>query len=225
MKLVLKPGASQIRDLELIIGLGQARIEEALAHLENTGPLDSLRPGILAAKLESVLGAEQAGILAKQLVSLFGVKSDTGATGQEVISAVADALRAAGSTSVEDWHAVGKTLKSLLELPSVRIAANSIKLIYDHDRLLSDIRIISDIRPLFDDDGENIQGGIISFALKIRSDGIDGRKEDTYALDQKDVETLRLQCERALKKADTSKEFLTKTGVPAIITGEPAENG
>jgi len=108
----------------------------------------------------------------------------------------------------------------LLKCRPVRLAATAIELSYDYANLVRNVRILSDIRPLYDEEAEKIEGAVISHTMRLHYDSADGEHELSLAMDEKDISNLMEQCKRALKKSQTAK---ASVHFPSIISGQPAE--
>lgn len=107
----------------------------------------------------------------------------------------------------------------------MRLAAAAVDLAYDYTNLLRRTRILTDVRPIFDWDGEVIEGAVVSFTLRIRYDNAQGEHEISIAMDALDVDALWDQCRRARKKALAARQLITETcNRPATVFGE-AFNG
>jgi len=79
---------------------------------------------------------------------------------------------------------------------------------YAYEHLLRSARILTDVRPVYDDDADEILGGVVTHSLVIEyTEG--GRHHHSYfALDTQDVGRLKQQCERAERKAATTEAML-----------------
>ena len=82
-------------------------------------------------------------------------------------------------------------------------------------------RIITDIRPIFNDDATDIDASVISYTLRLNYDNPEGNHSLSIAMDESDIEELIQQCNRAFSKAQLSKDRMRNTaGIPTIISGE-----
>jgi hypothetical protein len=88
----------------------------------------------------------------------------------------------------------------------ISVAFKAQRLAYYYERVLRDIDIITDIRPIFDANGEKVLEIIISHSLVIRQSS-SGRTERFHlTMDAADVVELRKACDRAIVKANALKQ-------------------
>ena len=101
------------------------------------------------------------------------------------------------------------------------MVVKSMELSYDYANLIRDIRIVTDLRPLFDEQGGNVEAGVVSHTLRVNYSSEDGRHELSLALDLQDIEKLKKQCDRAILKAITVRDaFRSAIEKPCMISGE-----
>jgi hypothetical protein len=97
----------------------------------------------------------------------------------------------------------------------------AIELVYDYANLLRRTRVLTDIRPLFNNAADQIEGAVVSYTLRLRYDSADGEHELSIALDESDIRILADQCDRALTKATTARAMLVeKCNLSVIVSGE-----
>ena len=222
MGLQFRATKHQLADLKRISELekGQlAKVQAKLAELQKP----TLRPQELQAEVGVIL-AENAEPLVRQLLSLQGLMRQTGLPSQDVIAGIRDVVRRQGrevDLEASAWEAVEANIAALVELPCVRLTATAIELAYDYANLLRRTKVLTDIRPLFNNAADAIEGAVVSYTLRLRYDSADGEHELSIALDESDIEKLAAQCDRALKKAATARSLLTdRCDLSVIVAGE-----
>lgn len=82
------------------------------------------------------------------------------------------------------------------------------KLTYMHENLLSDVEIITDARPVYDEEGEKVVEFIITHSLVVTYQCHGETKRSLVTMDASDVQKLQAQCARAIRKATTLKNDL-----------------
>ena len=183
-----------------------------------------LRPQHLLSAVGKILDAGDAERLVRQLLSLQGIVRQSGLTVDEVLSGLRSAIEQQGSAAgidVAGWKTIEGNVKSLVELKSVRLAATAIELAYDYANLLRRTKILTDIRPLYDEPGDTIEGAVISYTMRLRYDSADGEHELSIALDEADITSLMHQCERAVRKAAAARKLMVdKCNISVSISGE-----
>ena len=223
MGVQLQLARHQIADLKRIIDLGPQRLAAVQAKLAAISPPPLDPKGLLGA-IRATVPEEYAEPLVRQLLSLRGVVRQSGESVVDVLAAVGNSLAAEiGDCTVDmkGWKVVEAGLKTLIDLECVRLAATAIELSYDYANLLQRTKILTDIRPLYDDSAKNIEGAVVSFTLRLRYSNANGEHDLSIALDERDIIGLSMDCDRALQKAKTARALMEKSStVPVIISGE-----
>jgi hypothetical protein len=222
MSLNLRLTKHQLADLKQICELETGRLAKVQSKL---GELQrpTLRPQDLLTEVGTILGEDTEPIV-RQLLSLQGLIRQTGLPSEEVIAGIRDAVGRQGrEVALESsaWEAVESTVKALVESQSVRLAARAIELAYDYANLLRRTKVLTDIRPLFNEAADEIEGAVVSYTLRLRYDSADGEHELSIALDESDIKMLAAQCDRALRKAATARSMVAETcNLPVVVSGE-----
>ncbi len=98
-------------------------------------------------------------------------------------------------------------IKKILLSKNIQITTKAIELEGDREKLLSNTRIITDIRPIFDDENsDSIEKNIILHNLRIRYMDADGNHEIYFAVDRRDLQNLKEQIIRAEHKENRIKK-------------------
>ncbi len=230
MTISLRPGREHILELRQIFKLDAAELDSVLECLDKCRPpLQS--PNQLTKVVSEVVRDEVAQILVKQLFSLNGLVGRFGTTHAEIVDGLQSFLRdpkETGDTTEweRQWQQFSDTFLRMLQCNCVRLSATANELSYDYANLLRHVRILSDIRPLFNDEATAVEAAVISHTLRLHYDSSDGEHELSVALDEADIAKLMKHCKRALDKSLTAKKLMEeKAEVPAILTGtESGEN-
>lgn len=120
-------------------------------------------------------------------------------------------------------------MSKLFQADAVRTVSKATDLAYDHANLFQGVRIVTDIRPVFndlDDDRLAIDGAVVSYTLRLHFDNREGDHSLSIALDEADILVLQDQCERALRKAKIAYERMSQpqnAGIPTVISGEDTD--
>ena len=121
-----------------------------------------------------------------------------GETIAEVQDAIREALKASWTDqNVEKWKTLEQPLAELLALPALRLVASTIDLSYEYTNLWRGARILTDIRPIFNEEVTAVDGAVVSHTFRLRFDAVDGHHELSIAMDEADIKILAKQCERA----------------------------
>ncbi len=224
MAIQLRLSPSQIVDLAKIGDLDPQLIQRVVDHLQSIRPLP-LRPTELINQIKAAVNGEiaTAELLSKQAVVLHGVMRQGTLNSSDVFDALCDQLAVAAKwqpEKLDQFRRVKSQFCSLLSSEAVKLVATAIDLSYEYANLLRRARIITDIRPIFDVAAEKINGAVVSHTLRIRYDNTEGNHDLSLAMDAKDIDDLRRECERALKKAKTAKSLMAEEAkVQTMISG------
>jgi hypothetical protein len=98
---------------------------------------------------------------------------------------------------------LAKRLESLMAIDSLRLRAKVVDLQVDHQQSFQNARVFTDVRPVFDSTSpDKICGALVFHTLKIEYFDTESR-EAFFALDDRDVATLKNLLARAETKAKT----------------------
>lgn len=114
------------------------------------------------------------------------------------------------------------SLEKLLKVPSISLAAKATNILFQNERSLMSSRILTDVRPVFDIDTNDIGGGLVIHTLKLEyfADNDDAFKQFFVSLDSDDIDELIRNLERAKQKSEKLKNLLTTASVISIDTDE-----
>jgi hypothetical protein len=93
-------------------------------------------------------------------------------------------------------------------LPSLKLGAKALELFHEHSNIFQEVRIITDIRPVFGQTTSNIEGALIVNCLKIKYFDASGPKELYIGVDEDDLKSIKETIERALSKTGSLNEML-----------------
>jgi len=160
--------------------------------------------------------------LASQLVAVEGYMRAEKLTPVEAVDAITTGLVEAGWSEDElaKWKPVSDSFKAMLSLPNVHHASKALSLTFECDHLFDFASIVTDIRPIFNREKENIAGAIIYPKLFLRYDSEETKNSISLVLDKEDIENLLQSCQDALKEIDAAKSFVEAGKAKAFYLGE-----
>jgi hypothetical protein len=224
VKLILRE--DQLYALSVIRDLGPECLQSINDKISAVSP-SPIKPAELRTALLDVLpdSPEKVEIILEQLLSLYTLQRQSGINASEVVEGLTNGIESAENQWSESefakWKDIQPQLKSLFDIQNIMSVAKSLDLAYDYSKLLQSVKILTDIRPVYNVDATEIQGSVISFTLRIRYDSREGNKNISITLDESDVRNLIKASKRALKKAETAKRFITeRSNTNAFICGE-----
>lgn len=223
-KLVLQ--SEDLCDLCIIRDLRPEIIQAIVDKLSSLDP-PPLRPSDLHQALNELLPnrSNEVNSIMRQLMCLYTIRRIHDLSPKDLLEGLLHSITTSDTRWTDDeisrWKTLEPQLNSLFSLQNVWTIVKALDLAYDYTDLLQDVKILTDIRPVFNEDASDILGAIVSFILRLSLDGREGRKSLSITIDEKDVENLKQICERALKKAKTAKEFMCKHDIKrTFICGE-----
>ncbi len=216
----------QLDDLKAIRDLGSDALGSLVQHLRGL-PEPLLKPDDLRDAVKHVFPDQEGvwNVLVRQLLSLYHLRRQARLNAGEVL----EGLRY-GLTRVEEeqrwsddevaaWDKAKPQLEQLLALDKVWVVAKAADLAYEYANLLQDARIITDIRPVFDQDGTAIEAAVVSFTLRLYYDNREGDHSLSVALDENDIRNVINECNRARAKAKTAKERMLGAQIATSVSG------
>jgi hypothetical protein len=171
----LEVGERSGRDLERICEIGPESIKAAVTTLASrTRPIIS--PNALRRALESTVGDDVARVLVRQLISLRLLNARRGRKIDDIVEALTLGLEKKWDKDENDkiskWLNIKSDFTDLLSSNHVLTTAKAFGLSYDFERILDSARIISDIRPVFNNDRTEIIGAIICSTIVLDSPSV-----------------------------------------------------
>jgi hypothetical protein len=210
-----RPGFAVIRRLPLE---ATSAIAASLGSVSLAGGLKDITPVV---KQAAGLSAEDADALVASLHSLYVfMASEESSSVEELVTTLMLAMRASGQASLavpesEQADFVGK-LTTLLTLSSLQRASKAEQLKSDHQSTFYDAKILTDLRPIFEEPSKRPFGAFISQTLKIVYHEGGKHKELYLSLDLNDTVTLKKIAERAIDKAASLKAFIKESNLSDI---------
>lgn len=223
MTLKFRPRNEQIQDLAQIASIGGEKLDQLVSRLQDHEPT-VLKPAQLSQLIAEVVGADFGDVLVRQIFSLRGLVRRFGKSTQEIVNGLRPWLLC--DSSISEQTAYGSdhliaAFQKVLDCRLVRLSASANELLYDYANLLRNIRILTDIRPLFDDTADSIDAAVISHTLRLQYDSADGEHELSIAMDEVDIGKLQAQCDRALKKSAAARNLMEHSAqVPTVQSGQ-----
>lgn len=124
----------------------------------------------------------------------------------------------------DDWKAWKDNREIILETLSpdnpISLVQKVARLRYEHQNILYTAKILTDIRPVFDESARELKLMTVGYMLEIEyNDGTD-KRQLFAALDALDVANLKAECERAQTKTVTLREGLKPLSLPIFVSGD-----
>jgi hypothetical protein len=118
------------------------------------------------------------------------------------------------------WDRLAPVLEPLLD-PSGKFAllSKAFELLMERPALTAGVKVITDLRPVFDDEADGVRAMLLTSTLVLEYQEGKRRQRLHLTLDMEDLRNLKLQIERAEKKARVLEESLAEKGAIVLIPG------
>lgn len=159
-----------------------------------------------------------------QLAAIHHVRSrfrlDSGALFEMLTEQLAESPEWEKS-DLEKWTAAEKEIRAVLAPDHpLAILEKSERLNYDRQNILLNARILTDLRPVYNESADEIQRAIVTQLLCLEyTDSTGQHNQLRLAIDAEDVAKFRELCDRADRKAATLCEDLQAQSWSALIPG------
>lgn len=224
MAIPIRLDPHQLEDLKVILELGPEKLRDVVERVRRlkSAPIS---PDKLFGAVADVLGERKdaAESLVREALTLYRWIRQGGCTVQQLFEGIRDNIQADSDWTkgqLEKWGNVEAHFGEFLSLPIIRLVASAIDLSYEYANLFLGARILTDIRPIFDNDAAAIEGAVVSYTLRLRFGSSEGHHELNIAMDHSDIKDLAVQCDRAIRKAKTARDLMQDAArIPTVISG------
>jgi hypothetical protein len=188
-----------------------------------------LSPGDVPERLASELGKwdrEKATVAIKAVVGLAAFRAQSGESPEKVVSDVLAAAKSADpddDKQDEEWLSeegeahLRDALVKLLSTKQLDVAAKAVGVLNDNQRSFIVARVLSDIRPVFQDDVvKGPAAAVLVHSLKVEFLESGRPKEFFVTLDGQDLRSLLKIVQRALEKDHQLQKLLAKLNIPYL---------
>jgi hypothetical protein len=202
-----------------LLSLEPGQSEELISAIESTPPTLPIEDFAAKVSSKTSLAPKTIEDVVTVLVSLYALRRELSLTVGDFLNVIVDALDSSRPTALRpsdgNWEPFRATLDKLLSLgPTLGILAKAAQLRTYEERIFHDARIITDIRPVFEADPEQLPvGGLIIHTLQITYHHEGSLKELHLAIDPEGVDKLRGLLNRADLKAKTLSSVLEKASL------------
>ena len=218
--------ADALMDMAVLRRVGSeklAQLATAFAAIEPT----PLRSKQLRNVARDVLGAdaEADGIgqsVVRLLLALYGLRRQRSLTPESILEGLRDGIGRSDwdEEAASEWKAIEPRVEELLSVENLWAVSKALALSYEYANLYESAQIVTDIRPVYNEEASDIQGSIVSYTLRMNYDDAEGNHTLSIAMDERDIRELMCACERAQKKSQGARTFMEGAQVPTLIAGE-----
>lgn len=181
--------------------------DELLAHIKGSVPL---------------LPPEDLHDVTELILALYRVREFTEASDEAFLGDLIQGIHGSSFADLEgidqeESSSLRSHLGRLLGVSNLRIAAKAHRLQRAGERLYCDAKILSDIRPVFDEDVKTVPtGAVVGHTLRLGYHERGNHKDFFVVLDSADLEKLRTVIERAESKNKTLLKLLEGSGLKGL---------
>ncbi len=223
--LQIRLSASQRDDLAAVCALGSVELDKVVSRLESDN--FTIRRSQIGESIKAVVGSDNGVILSRFLFGLAGNFRHTFFSPDVALDKIARSLGETVRTDERftNWVECRASLRRILETRSVSLSAKALDVSYDFERVYLAGRLLTSIRPIFNEERDEIKGSTIVQTLRLEFISPDGIQSSiSIAMDSVDIERLKEECDRAARKATIAKARIEKScGFEAIIPGDETD--
>lgn len=210
------------RDLVLLAESSELlrKISEAMPQLSRA---NSIKAAVAALEKATETDAEKLTPVISAVLTLNGVRRNLHVEPDELMRLIDDAIDRQvgdewGEKNLSGWRSARGSLTLLLNADShLAVLEKAVHLAYAYQNILTRVRLFTDVRPVFNESGDKVHRGVLSFVLSLDYQNGDNYQRLDFALDAADIAELKRLCERAEKKAAALQQSLVW---PISIAGE-----
>lgn len=114
------------------------------------------------------------------------------------------------------WRDCREAFDSLIRSDTLAIEAKATNLLEERSNRVHRVHIYSDLRPLFDQSGDNVKARVLTNSLRIQFRAGEQFRTESFAMDPSDLQALQEQIERAMRKNRTLVRESSDDAVPTL---------
>lgn len=167
----------------------------------------------------SILDISNAKEVSRFLLGVAQIQSTLDLSASETFEVVNNGLKDLKNASdyteepSDKWSRIKNQIETILDSPSIQYLAKANTLLYERDNIFNRCRIITDIRPVYNVDDTNFPLVIALSTLHIDYYDNDVRKSISIAIDEDDISSLKIACDRAIAKLSVVNNKMREFGI------------
>jgi hypothetical protein len=210
---------NRIEGVRLIASLTDDNVKELFAAMASQ-PAGLYHAGLPAATADVVksIPSGDVELIVDTLLSMYPAMISRDKHVGAFAAELANSMLGSEGWGGEEVSRLQSNLENLLQAPSISLGAKATNLLFQNERSLISSRVVTDIRPVFGIDNDEIGGALIIHTLKLEffSDGTETRQVFYISLDTSDIDQMIRNLERAKRKTLKLQALLEAAAVPAI---------
>jgi len=208
--------------------IGRDKLTEAKKVFQSYGDNVITVPDLIKKLNKHEISRSSSTQLITQALSLKRLQLQKNATTDELFDALAKGLEGHGDENLRSkFSDTRDILKDIVDQPATATLVKSYSLYHDHAAVVTDSRVYTEVRPLFDETRDTVIGASVYNRLKIEYDTLDDTKFLEVVLRPPELKALAEELERATKKTNVIGElFKDRLGIePRVFTDESDLDG
>lgn len=216
--------ASQKEELTTLIRPGPQRLNEAASNIEQRKPTVK-QSEFRKAMIEAFGSSQVADAAIRALPGLAIAIRSVDITENRFFEMIGGSFQGEADEVLRLWHECRPIIQRIVSSLFIIIYSKSRDLAFDFEHMYARSRILTDVRPVFDDSKNEISAFNVIQTLRLDYFSYNGAQTNIFiALDMKDIVQLRTACEDAIKKANVVKNLIeNNTQYEAVLPGEESD--
>jgi hypothetical protein len=208
-------------DLRVLSQQPSEQIESAYARAAAVQD-NIISPKALREAMEAVLSPHVVRPLIRQLIALRAYADHAEVSPSEAVGALSLGLKQKNwpDDLSQKWEKLTKLFEQFLSLENIMTIAKALELSWDFEHILTNTKILTDVRLVYSASRDKVIGGIVCNRLRLKYHDEDADKSISISLDKDEIESLKRLCDEALKKIEMASNMLKEAKLPSFTTGE-----
>jgi hypothetical protein len=216
-------GTRQFQDIQIVSEISDAEHQSLVDHLDALGN-QLVDPESLIDEFGKFLSNARARAFYTLSLGLTTLGRHRDASAEEIISGVERGLERAQPDWLKDnaerWGVLKSRLHQILESEVIYIASKALDLSTEYGAIFENAWIVSDVRPVFRRDYEDVAGSILSTILTIDYSERGERKNISLLVSADDLASISQEVEKARGKIDVLRRILNASSLGALYIPE-----
>lgn len=210
-----------LNGLEKLAILDDKVIKNLLQSIETVPLTFDLQKIVSFAETKYGVEADSAAEIVDFIVSLYFYARNENIDCDTIVDAICENLKEDSPTNLSARY-IAKLKNRLLKFLSIssflEIVYQASNLLPENENILTDSRLLTDVRPIFKEEISNgISGSLISHVLRLQYENINGSQEIFLSLSSSNIEQLIEELQQSLTKELTLQKTFEKINVPCLI--------
>jgi hypothetical protein len=217
---------SAYEGFEALIAIGEEKFTLLAGYVQNKRlTLDS---EYLLSDLANATGAPKDALgraIDNILIPLSGLRGDLRMAAAEFVDLLTELIEEQKGDWYEDhreaWGRVSPSLALLIGPDSYFAQLNkAYRLVVNRPAIVETARVLTELRPVYNDDVTHVKAYLITSTLAVSYQEFGDQKRIHLTVDKQDLERLREQVDRALRKIELLEKQVALLEVPSLVAGD-----